>query len=54
MKNMDVGETKPREVIEVEDDKEQVLSSPNVQVGTNQACTSGAHDQTHVQQCQDQ
>ena len=30
MKNMDVGDIRPREVIEVEDDKDQVLSSPNV------------------------
>jgi len=41
-------------VIEVEDDKYQVLSTPNVQVGANQASTSGAHHQSQVQQVQDQ
>ena len=30
MKNMDVGDIRSREVIEVEDDKDQVLSNPNV------------------------
>ena len=40
MKNMDVGDIRPREVIEVEDDKDQVLSNSNVQVDTNQASSS--------------
>jgi hypothetical protein len=44
MKNMDVGEWRPREVIDEENDRIQVLSSPNVQVDTNQASTSGYHD----------
>jgi hypothetical protein len=37
MKNMDIGDIRPREVIDV-DDKNQVLSSSNVQA-------SGSHDQ---------
>ena len=49
MKNMDVGDIRPREVIEVKDDKDQVLSSPIVQ-NANQASTSGVHDQSQVQQ----
>ena len=49
MKNMDVGDIRPRKVIEVQDDKNQVLTSPNVQVGTNQASTSGAHDNDQSQ-----
>ena len=49
MKNMDIGDIRPREVIEVEDDKDQVLSSPIVQ-NANQASTSGVHDQSQVQQ----
>ena len=31
MKKMDIGDIRPREVIEVEDDKDQVLSNSNVQ-----------------------
>ena len=38
MKNMDIGDLRPREVIDVEDDKNQVLSNSNVQA-------SGSHDQ---------
>ena len=49
MKNMDVDDIRPRKVIEVQDDKNQVLTSPNVQVGTNQASTSGAHDNDQSQ-----
>jgi hypothetical protein len=37
MKKMNVGDIRPREVIEVEDDKDQMLSSSNVQA-------SGSHD----------
>jgi hypothetical protein len=44
MKKMDVGDIRPREVIEVEDDKDQVLSNSNVQVSDshyqNQASSS--------------
>jgi len=46
MKNMDVGDIRPREVIDVEDAKNQVLSNSNVQVSDShdisQASTSGA------------
>jgi hypothetical protein len=38
IKKMDVGDIRPTEVIEVEDDKDQVLSNSNVQA-------SGSHDQ---------
>jgi hypothetical protein len=41
MKKMDVGDIRPREVIEVEDDKHQVLSNSNVQA-------SGSHDQNQA------
>ena len=37
MKNMDVSELWPRQVIDEEDDQVQVLSNSNVQVDTNQA-----------------
>ena len=38
IKNMDIGNIRPREVIDVEDDKNQVLSNSNMQ-------SSGSHDQ---------
>ena len=38
IKNMDVGDIRPREVIEVKDDKNQVLPNSNVQA-------SDSHDQ---------
>ena len=38
MKNMDIGDIRPRDVIDVEDDKNQVLSNSNMQA-------SGSHDQ---------
>jgi hypothetical protein len=41
MKNMDIGDIRPREVIEAEDDKDQVLSNSNVQA-------SGSHDQNQA------
>jgi hypothetical protein len=44
MKNMDVGELRPRQVSDEEDDQVQVLSNSNMQVDTNQASTSGSHD----------
>ena len=40
MKEMDVGDIWPREVIDEEDDQNQVLSSPKVQVDTNQDSSS--------------
>ena len=49
MKNMDVGELRPRQVIDEEDDQVQVLSNSNVQDDTNQASTSGSHDNVHDQ-----
>ena len=44
MKNMDVGDLRPRQVIDEEHDQVQVLSNLNVQDDTNQASTSGSHD----------
>ena len=41
MKNMDVGELRPRHVNDDEDDQVQVLSNSNVQDDTNQVRTSG-------------
>ena len=41
MKNMSIGDIRPREVIDVEDDKDQVLSNLNVQ-------TSGSQDQSQA------
>jgi len=49
MKNMDIGDLRPREVIGVEDDKYQVLPASNVQASgphdQNQASTSGTQVQ---------
>ena len=44
MKNMDVGELRPSQVIDDEHDQVQVLSNSNMQVDTNQASSSGSHD----------
>ena len=44
MKNMDVGELRPRQVNDDEDDQVQVLSNANVQDDTNQASASGSHN----------
>ena len=44
IKNMDIGELRPRQVNDDEDDQVQVLSNLNVQDDTNQASTSGSHD----------
>ena len=41
MKKMDIGDIRPREVIDVEHDKNQVLSNSNVQA-------SGSHDQNQA------
>jgi hypothetical protein len=35
MKKIDIGDIRPREVIEVEDDKDQVLSNLNVQASAS-------------------
>ena len=49
MKKMDIANIRLREVIEVEDDKDQVLPTSNVQASgsheQNQASTSGAQVQ---------
>jgi hypothetical protein len=49
MNNMDIGDIRPREVIDVEDDKNQVLSNSIVQASgshdQNQASTSGTQVQ---------
>jgi hypothetical protein len=50
MKNKDVGELRPRQVINEEDDQVQVLSNSNVQDDTNQASASGSHDNVQDQQ----
>ena len=44
MKNMAVGELRPRQVNDKKDDQVQVLSNSNVQDDTNQASTSGFHE----------
>ena len=49
MKNMDIGELRPRQVNDDEDDQVQVLSNSNVQVDTNQASSSGSHDNVQDQ-----
>ena len=49
MKNMDVGELRPRQVNDDEDDQVQVLSNSNVQDDTTQASTSGSHDNVQDQ-----
>jgi hypothetical protein len=49
MKNMDVGELRPRQVNDEEDDQVQVLSNSNVQVDTNQASSSDSHDNVQDQ-----
>ena len=41
IKNMDIGDIRPREVINVEDNKNQVLSNSNGQA-------SGSHDQNQA------
>ena len=49
MKDMDVGELRPRQVNNDKDDQVQVLSNSNVQDDTNQASTSGSHDNVRDQ-----
>ena len=44
MKNMDVGELRPRQINDDEYDQVQVLSNSNVHNDTNQASSSGSHD----------
>jgi hypothetical protein len=53
MKNIDVDDIRPREVIELEDDKDQVLSNSNVQASSshdqNQSSISGTQVQDQQQ-----
>ena len=49
MKNMDVGELRPRQVIDEEDDQVQVLSNSNMQDDTNQESSSGSQDNVQDQ-----
>ena len=49
MKNINVGELRPRQVNDDEDDQVQVLSNLNVQNDTNQVSKSGSHDNEHDQ-----
>jgi hypothetical protein len=49
MKNIDVGELRPRQVNDDEDDQMQVLANSNVQDDINQASSSGSHDNVQDQ-----
>jgi hypothetical protein len=49
MKNIYVGELRPRQVNDDEDDQVQVLSNSNVQDDTNQASSSGSDDNVQDQ-----
>jgi hypothetical protein len=49
MKNIDVGELRPRQVNDDEDDQVQVLPKSNVQDDTNQASSSSSHDNVQDQ-----
>ena len=44
MKNMDVGELRPRQINGDEDDQVQVLSNTDLQDDINQASINGSHD----------
>jgi hypothetical protein len=46
MKNIDIGDISPREIIDIEDDKNQVLSNSNVQA-------SGSHNQDQARASDD-
>jgi hypothetical protein len=48
--NMDVGELRPRQVNDDEDDQVQMLSNANVQDDTNQESSSGSHGNVQDQQ----
>jgi hypothetical protein len=50
IKNIDVGELRPRQINDEQDDQVQVLSNSNVQDDTNQASSSGSHDNVQDQQ----
>jgi hypothetical protein len=50
VKNMDVGQLRPRQVNDEEDDHVQVLSNSNEQDDTNQVSSSQSHDNMQDQQ----
>jgi hypothetical protein len=51
MKKMDISDIRPREVIEVEDNKNQVLSTPNMQdSGSNDQDQASSSSQVQNQQ----
>jgi hypothetical protein len=50
IKNMDVGELRPRQVNDEEDDQVQVLSNSSVQDDTNQASLTGSQDNVQDEQ----
>ena len=54
MKNMDIGDIRPTQVIDVEDDKDQVLSSPNVQASGSQHIHPSASTSSHHATSSDQ
>jgi hypothetical protein len=47
---MDIGELRPMQVNDEEDDQVQVLSNSNVQDDTNQASSSSSYDNVQDQQ----
>jgi hypothetical protein len=53
MKKMDIGDIRPKKVIEVKDDKDQLLSNSNMQVSgsldQNQASSNGTQVQDQQQ-----
>jgi hypothetical protein len=54
MKNMDIGDIRPKQVIDIQDDKDQVLPSPSVQasgsqVPSQQQASSSQVDQSNMQ-----
>jgi hypothetical protein len=54
MKNMDIGDIWPREVVDVEDDKDQVLSSPIVQASGSQLQNQQVASSSHENKSNDQ
>jgi hypothetical protein len=54
MKDLDIGDIRPKQVIDIQDDKDQVLHSPSVQasgsqVSSQQQAISSQIDQSNVQ-----
>ena len=54
MKNMDIGDIWPREVVDVEGDKDQVLSSPIVQASGSQLQNQQVASSSHENKSNDQ